>query len=575
MKLQLKVLLFFTLTFTLCVSAQNYQKTYQQNISYKTGNKDGKNLTLDFACKYDAFLGEPLFSSRTKVVSESDFVMYKGVKYTRAEIGDEVFNKVEVGLINVSFDIYQGSSKITTVHLENEISVSFIPGSPDWKDLWPGVTEERAKKIWKEGYSIRNAKLYDVKFNGFYALESLLKKRKKEEEDAKKEAEKKKKEEEAKKKEEKEKAKKEAEEKEKKEAEEKQNKEESERQKAEAKLKQEQERKEAEAERKRKEEERKQRIRDEYQQRVSNQNKKNSAIVASTAASGATVLYLLGGVIYSGAGKVKPEHIFKGKNLYLGFDIGYTLTGAPLYFPSEKSGLDADAEYETTYSTKADYSITVNLKTNLKFGYEHEYGGGHIFGTLEGGVSPLLSGSIFNYSYGARVFGGEKNFKAFGEYQMGSRTFTNSDFLDSEENGKGKSKYDYDNVKLGLKFSWYGNKRTAARNHIYIGIIEERIKKIDKEYRVQSIYDSPNSTSADANINKPLIFTKDITYTGYMFEWHHDHNGKLFFEVYPNYPRTGKTGGKFDDSLKDEEDGSLFFQIGYQRSLDSFFNKKN
>ncbi|WP_405377411.1 hypothetical protein [Nonlabens sp. Asnod3-A02] len=157
------------------VHAQSYKKTYNQNINHNVRNQNGKNLTLNFAVQYDAFFGEPLIKSRTKITNEGNFIIYNGKKYTREQIGDKAFDNVEIGLVNVAFDIYQGSIKVTTVQLDNELSVSFIAGSPDWDELWPGVSEERAKQIWKEGYTIRNARLYNVKFNGFYGIESYLK----------------------------------------------------------------------------------------------------------------------------------------------------------------------------------------------------------------------------------------------------------------------------------------------------------------------------------------------------------------------------------------------------------------
>lgn len=509
-------------------------------------------------------LGEPLFSSRTKVTTEGDYVIYNGIKYTKEDLGEKAFNNIEIGIINVSFDIYQGQQKITTVILENEISVSFIPGSPDWDELWPGVSAERAKQIWKEGYSIRNARLIDVKFRGFYAIDTLLAKQ----EEAKKlkEAEEKKKEEELKKEEEKL-----ANEQEEKEKEEQEKEAENKRISDAEKLAKEKERARAEEERKRAEAERKRKKIEEYHRRVENQNSENKAIVASTAAAGFSTLYLIGGFIYSGMGKVQPEHLYRGNNINLGFDIGYSLTGTPLYFPSEKSSIDSDANVNSTSTTQANSTITVNLKTSLKLGYENKYGGGYALGGAEIGASPLLDGTNFNYNYGFRGFGGSKNIKVFGEFISGQRTFTNSNFLDSEENGKGKSSYSFDNIKAGLKFSWYGNERTASRNHISIGVIEERIEAADDDTKIQGIYDHPNYKGGDANINKPTVFKKDITYLGYMFEWKHDHHGKLSFIIYPKYPRTGKTGGPFDSSLNNEK-GTSFFQFAYIRSIDTFFN---
>lgn len=546
--------------------SQDYKKTYNQTINYKTGNKNGKNINLDFACKYDAFFGEPLFSSRTKVVSEGDFVMYNGKKYYRSEIGDEIFDKIEIGLVNVSFDIYQGSNKITTVSLDNEISVSFIPGSPEWNNMWPGVSEERAKEIWKQGYSIKNARLYDVKFSGFYALESYLKKKAHEEKKQIEEEQRKKPEAEKKHKEEKERLEKEKIEKEEVEKKQKEEDEESKKLSQEEKQKAKEEAEEQERKRKEEEERRKQEKINAYKQRVENQRKENNAIAASAAASSASVLYLLGGVIYDKMG-LPAKDLYTGNNFHVNFDFGYGLSLFPMAHNSIKEGINEfSGEEYSTVSNDPTTAITIDLRLALKIGYEMEYGGGNVFGRFEPGFSPIFTDFNTSYGYGVEVFGGHKNIKLYGRYENGSHNYSSNNWIDPEEVGEGgKTSTKYQQIRAGLKLSYYRNTRTAKRDHITLGIMENYFNE-----------DSAPVFGFRENPDKPILnllstpLERDLNpyiANGYFFEWKRDHTHRLYVELFPNYPITGEIG-------EGSSEGNFFLQIGFSRSIESFFKKK-
>ena len=54
---------------------------------------------------------------------------------------------------------------------------------------------------------------------------------------------------------------------------------------------------------------------------------------------------------------------------------------------------------------------------------------------------------------------------------------------------------------------------------------------------------------------------------GYFFEWKRDHTHRLYVELFPNYPITGEIG-------EGSSEGNFFLQIGFSRSIESFFKKK-
>lgn len=521
-----KLTIILSIVFCTNIFAQKYEKTYRQNINYNTGNQNGKDLVLDFACKYDAFMQEPLFSSRTKIISEGDFIVFNGQKYFRNEIGNELFDKIEIGLVNVSFDIYQGSIKITTVSLSNEIAASFIPGSPEWDEMWPGISGERVKEIWKEGYSIRNARLYDVEFRGFYALENYIREKKQNEEfenilsqlqtyasseksieelseglekvnnlryDSKTNEQKQqvdelkeeinqllaKKNEEKRKEEEKAKEEKSLEEnknilaentasesKSKSEVSKENKKAEEDKRKAEEKRK-----KEEEAE-KRQIEETKRIIREQRAERERKKKEESKKIAIGATTSQLGFLYLLGGFIYSQP-TVYQGDIFDEDylNHYFGIELGYTTLYVPILFNSENTTYNEfDGNYYSSEGIEASDILTLNLKTKFKLGIEHDNIGGYAF--VGGEAGWLLGMANLNYEYGVRAFAGLSWIKAMGEYSFGERSLYENRLVNPDEAGEGYTNFGYSTFKYGPMFSWKSDRRPYLRHYISFGIVD-------------------------------------------------------------------------------------------------------
>ena len=148
----------------------------------------------------------------------------------------------------------------------------------------------------------------------------------------------------------------------------------------------------------------------------------------------------------------------------------------------------------------------------------------------------------------------------FGEYNSGERNFTANSWIDPEEVGKGKTKFLYQNIKAGLRFSWYRNDKTARRDHIQIGIIEEVFTGYDDKIRVEHL-----------DMEEEALFFKDDPqfYQGFTFQWNRDHTHKLFLEIYPKYAHTGEI-----TSSQVNEDGGVFVQIGFLKSLDQWLSAK-
>jgi hypothetical protein len=617
------LLLFLLISYSL--HSQNYRTQRETLISYRPDNTNGKDLNIRFRVIYDVYFQEPRISAVAKVESEGDFVYFNGTRYSRNDIGEDIFSKIEPGNLDVAFDIFQGNIKISTVHLTNLISFD-VSGSPDWSNLWTGVGAERAKEIFKEGFQIRNARVTKANFGGFYALESFLEKKQNYEEalrqanssnstkdkiDNLKRAERY-----APTEQEKENIKTQIEQLEELLEQEKDEEklkilqekiretddpdekiallEESKKyssdpseldteiEQIKRQMKQEEEEEErfsdeveeakesvnsdedtyeqedsserrARAKQKADEQERERKR--QYALRKQQQNQENERIATASAAASASFFYLLGGVIYSKYGKTNPNKLYTGSNLFTNFDIGLGLSVQPIYFASEYETSDYDYIKKTEQRTP----ITFDLNLNFQIGYETDYVGGYVFGSGTAGISPIFDATQLNYNYGGRAYAGLKNLKLFAEYENGGRNISASDYLDSREYGSGKSNYGFTNVKAGIRISWFGSRKAPARNHIYLGLIEEKISSVAEGQNFQRL---PME-------NEPYVFSYDQVYTGYMFEWRHDHHGLLFAKVFPKYPATGERGGSLSDDFSGNE-GWLFFQVGFVRSFTSF-----
>ena len=606
MKTKLTLLTIFIVT---QLFSQDYKKTYETTIRH-TENYNGINVNVKFRTIYDVFFGEPTRSHIAKVQSYGNKVYVDGRGYTEQEIGSELFSKVKLSLIYVAYDIYEGPIKLSTYQTENLIGFD-VKGSPDWDKMWPGISETKAKDLYKNGYILRNARLVKVSFSGIDAIRRTLKDKKEKEDkiqnlqnqinnlgNTKEDLNQKKQlyreldrvdtdrdytseinnidnqlkslaEEEQRKKEEEERKEKEAEEKrlqeeadaeqEEKQQEEERKREEEERQREEEEAKREQERRE-EAERQKQE-----RINN-YRDRIERQQAENDALAASAAASSASVLYLLGGVIYDKMG-LPAQDLYTGNNIHFGFDFGYGVSGFPLTINSVPEVLDSDG-FPTTGDTdnKSVTAMTIDLRLQLKLGYEMEYAGGNLYGRFEPGFSPILTSFNLSYGYGLELFGGHKNVKLYGRYEFGNNSFSYNNWIDATELGEGgKTNTNFQQIRAGLKFSYYRNERTAKRDHIIIGVMENYFD--DESASIFSIRNEPDAPLLNL-LSTPYNGTaKENPYiaTGYFFEWKRDHTHRLYLEIFPNYPVTGEIRGTTDTS------GKFFIQAGFSRSIEGFF----
>ena len=293
------------------------------------------------------------------------------------------------------------------------------------------------------------------------------------------------------------------------------------------------------------------RQRQEYAQWKNQQNQRNAQIAAATAAGTVSMLAILGKMIYQNMGMVDFDQVYQNKpSLSISTEFGYSFMIQPIYFNSEVYD-GVDYKYNTDY----DFTWPVNFDFKFKIGYESEYIGA--YGFAGGGLGASIIMHSFNiptYNYGGQLYAGHPNFKALFEYQGGGRDISQNYWLLEEESGSAYSSITYSQVRYGAKFTW----GQFTRNHLSMGIIQEGLSGND-DTRIQRI-ELPESYNME-----------DRFVTGYFLDYKKDHSFNFFLNIYPNYPFTGEIESPLRNNTDTNyDDGSLYFLVGFHRSLDIF-----
>ena len=154
-------------------NAQDFEPiTHRTTVAYTPpAGQNGVEANIEIGIRYNVFMGEPTRMA-TGVATIGDRVHYNGEVYTRSQVGDDIFDDFEFGVINIEADIYAGTARISTVRFTSLISGD-IPGSPDWDEVFPGVNEEAAKQAFRDRFTIRNVRMVDVR-NSIYQIEGWV-----------------------------------------------------------------------------------------------------------------------------------------------------------------------------------------------------------------------------------------------------------------------------------------------------------------------------------------------------------------------------------------------------------------
>jgi hypothetical protein len=148
------------LAFTASAQTKSYKTIAQPTVVYtpKASKKNAFAFTCVINIKHDAFFGdanELIFYNDFK---PGNYFYYSGKRYSMSQLSPELKDKLRISSLDVCYDI-QSSSGIVSTKCHNNVGRSDFSGSPVWKDMFPGLSAEQAKALYKAGYKIVNVRI--------------------------------------------------------------------------------------------------------------------------------------------------------------------------------------------------------------------------------------------------------------------------------------------------------------------------------------------------------------------------------------------------------------------------------
>jgi hypothetical protein len=300
-----------------------------------------------------------------------------------------------------------------------------------------------------------------------------------------------------------------------------------------------------------------------YDREIQARNSRNIDYATGLGTASASTLVMIGTLIYQDMGKVRSKFTYFGNQMNLGVNFGYSFTGSPIIYNSDKRTLTFDGDYETTEEDVKEYFHSFNLEVNYFMGYEHDYGGVEAEASFKPGLSIWFTDFNVSNSFNGTLYGGWKPFKAYYNFEFGNRRFNQNWWINSEQFGTGEAHYRYRRHQLGLRITNVNTAGTYARNHINIGWIMERYLEPIKNdrYHYRAYLD-----------DRQMVFDPSEVLThGIHFDWTKEHNHRLYLNFYPNFPMIGRREFRPDRDFTLRREGGQFLEFGFIRQLKYYF----
>ena len=168
-------LLFAALLLATTGQAQTYDydqgsTTWSGTINHTASTSFDADAQARYQIRYAHFMGEPLLTVVATPTVGSN-LRYEGQTYPLSSFPEGVRRAIEHGLVDLTWDIYSGRRRVSTVRA-TLVLPSDSPTSPDWDGVFPDVSEDRAKDLFRNGFSVRNVRVTDWNLKGQAALQN-------------------------------------------------------------------------------------------------------------------------------------------------------------------------------------------------------------------------------------------------------------------------------------------------------------------------------------------------------------------------------------------------------------------
>jgi hypothetical protein len=143
-----------------------YTKVAEERVAWEPADgKNGPAITVLVRVKHDAFFGDANESHIAGKYELGSYVVYKGQRINTASLPDDVKAKIKFSSVNICYDIKsKATGKIVSTKCKGTVMTSDFPGSPNWDKMFPGLSADQAKALYKSGYDIVNIRVTELSY---------------------------------------------------------------------------------------------------------------------------------------------------------------------------------------------------------------------------------------------------------------------------------------------------------------------------------------------------------------------------------------------------------------------------
>lgn len=172
----LSLMLLLLISLQLTAQAKSYKVQAEQEILYEPdATLKGASGKITARIIYDVYFGEPTIKALAGKFQLGDYFYYNKQRYPSATLPPEIRTKIRLSLTDVCYDISSAGRVVVANICKKNLMDWDMSASPNWKDIFPGLSAEQAKDLYKTGFSITNIRITGVSMNFPYDIEKYLK----------------------------------------------------------------------------------------------------------------------------------------------------------------------------------------------------------------------------------------------------------------------------------------------------------------------------------------------------------------------------------------------------------------
>lgn len=159
----MRLLLLFSLLFlfTTATGQNKYRTVFQEPVNYvpPAGAKNDAAFSVTVKVVLDVFFGDATEQHIAGNYKPGDHVIYKGTRISTAGLPQSVKDKIKISSVDIAYDIQNKNGDIVSTKTQGTVLSFDMAGSPSWKDVFPGLSAEQAKQLYRDGFKIVNVRV--------------------------------------------------------------------------------------------------------------------------------------------------------------------------------------------------------------------------------------------------------------------------------------------------------------------------------------------------------------------------------------------------------------------------------